>query len=281
MILAIAEHGQIRVSTWLIDSNLPFRANLPEELIEPLEKAAEQEAARGRKVKPLVEIPEDLQSLFRERWRVQRAITVISTVNKALDKPEKKEKRRKRKTVEPQIEVEDENGFLKLPVSLGKSGRLMCLGTLVPGQPAFQCRATPFPIGFCTERTYRHPDWTAKVPFRSEILDGGGRPLFVVTRLSESEERFVANDPSEAWRMAIESADGEMRKKELETRLDPDSGKKLGNTLFFLVHKKVVQELCKMEDANQFAGLVRANARMTRDQWRSEPFEIPVPLFSE
>jgi hypothetical protein len=253
-------------------------------MVEALEKAAEQEGLKcKRKVKPNVEIPEELQFVYRERSRIGRILSVINQVNKALKKKQNEEDgngkksshRRREKFGQEDFDQSDE--LMQLPVSLGSNLRLVSLGTLIPGDKAFECHSTPFPVGFCSERVYKQPEWTGKLRFRSEILNVEGKPLFRVTSLSEDGIVFEADNPSEAWKLAIDFYDKKI-KKVVESDVTVESGKRLGNLLFGLSDSRVIRELLKLPEAVKFKSLQRANRRK-KGSIQGDAFEILVTMF--
>jgi chromodomain-helicase-DNA-binding protein 7 len=260
LILSVARHGRLKVAMWVIDRSLPFRRRLPAHVIEPLERAAEQEGARPTKVRLSVDIPDELAYLFRERSRLARCTAVIGAVDRMLvEQPEAPPRAKKGK-----------GGF---PMVVWSGMMLVSVGRLVVDNVFYDSMAATYPVGFCTERSYKAARWPSRARFRSEILEGDGRPLFRVTCLTGPIQVFTTGDPSEAWRQAIEAVGRRFNQ-------DPEKGRRVyGNALFGLLNKKVVDELLKLENASRMHGLHQPVGSAESQSTSSQPFEFPLPLF--
>jgi SNF2 family DNA or RNA helicase len=270
LIVGIAENGTIRFGRWLIDRQLPFRKHFGKPLVEALERVAEAQD-KGKKSKLVCELPEDFAWIFRARSRMSRALSVINSVKRlAKRQPEPGDssqpgKRGRRKRDSP------------FPMSVGGGLSILSLGSLVPG---FESGVTPYPVGFVSRRGYKMPDWTAKVKFKSEIIDKGGRPSFRVTCLAGPVAEIEADDPSDAWRLAIDAVAQRVPKDKAVTMTPEDMQRKRvsGNVLFGLCNKKVIQELLKMDRADEMNSLKRRFPEKV--DLAPQPFEIRLPVFA-
>jgi hypothetical protein len=253
LLFAVAQHGHLDVVNWVFDPARPFRQHFSETVIAAIEQAA------GRRETQPIAVPDRLEYLFHERWRVDRCLAVLRAVRIAAQNV---------RGNDGGSETGPPNEF---PMDVGYGTVLVSPGRFVVDDTRYSTKWGPCPAGFCIERTYRPAHFTTPLKFRAEIQEGENGPTFVVTNLTYADEVFQTDDPSEVWRQAFASAYAR-----LDEATIPDEGprmKSIGMTLFGLYNKKIRDELAKLENAESVIGL-RLLEPETLDQ---QPFEIRWP----
>ena len=94
----------------------------------------------------------------------------------------------------------DDNGRPLLPLQLGASMTILCLGTVKPPpNPNFHTDKYIWPVGYkCTRQYYSTIDPNSKCDYACEIL-GGERPLFKITPGDDPSHSEVAQTASGVW----------------------------------------------------------------------------------
>lgn len=143
LLKSIAEYGQLLVATWVVDPDRPFRQEIPADLLEEFEKAAETERLRGRQCKP--KETGDLAFLFKDKLRMTRALLVIKYVEVHREKGEEKRKQIPSPQIVPQIKK-----MPKLPLNISSQTILISLGK-------FLTRDAPYPVGYVVHTLFISP----------------------------------------------------------------------------------------------------------------------------
>jgi hypothetical protein len=258
LIMSMSRHGLWRVWNWIVDRSLPFRKFIPRGLVAEFERVAEAESSRLKKIRPPnLDIPEELEFVFVQPNRTARALSVIKSITQLVKKYEaKKEKQRE--------------GGLPMRLNLVT---IHSLGTLRPG---FECKVAPYPVGFCSERQYKLPHWPSRQRFRCEIEEKDGNPLFRVTLLVDPPQTFTAPMASDAWNLAVAAREALLRESGEQFEEAEQSGSRMGNTMFGLLHHTVLEELARLPGAE----LMKSLNRDLEITVSPRPFKIVLPVFA-
>ena len=304
MILSIDKFGLNKTAVWLIDPALPFRQNLPADLLETLVKAAEQGESKTKQktFKPPADLSEDMSQLFRQRWCVSRAVNVIKAVRAALKKEvrekqremvlaqkrERKEEEKRKKEEEKRQKEEEKKKrqeekkmkaspsskpgeIVTMPWILSKTLRITSLGEFdsPTGQPSF-----PAPVGFRSIRTYQIPEWDQPIDVQCDILRERGKLIFKTTVLNDPTISFGGDNPTMPWNLVLKH----WSMKVSPTMVDQiiQTRRVVGPQLFGLNLPKVYREMLKMKNANQIASLVEFSKKALR---KFSDIAVRLPTF--
>ncbi|OHT00808.1 hypothetical protein TRFO_07796 [Tritrichomonas foetus] len=176
LLYAIAEYGQLLVTTWVADSERPFREHIAPDLLEDFDKAVEIEKQKGRQCKP--KDPGDLAFIFKDKLRITRALLVVRYVESHREKV--KERR---------SNANSSCGH-KLPMPLSRSLVLVSLGR-------FNTKDSRYPIGYIVRRMYYHATNPSKqVWYEASVNDFN---KFTVKLLAEPYYGYSGSTPDAVW----------------------------------------------------------------------------------
>lgn len=191
LIMALAEYGILLVCSWMVDPSLPFRARIPAEYLDQVEKGAAQEKKRQKCIKPPKEL-EEFSYITKERPRVFRALAVIEFVNKGL-------KRKPR-----HIKKKDQTEYLFKMRGL----KVISYGTPRP-EPEFRHRELFYPVGYCVERGYKPKSQGSEgaptVVYKCEISEAEDHPVFTITSMDDLEKKYEDVTLVGAWKLLQEA----------------------------------------------------------------------------
>jgi hypothetical protein len=105
------------------------------------------------------------------------------------ENPKRKYKKRNRSPIQP-IDISNK----KLPLILGRTSKLISLGTIDPAREAFHTERYIYPVGFKTEREFdSYITKGERATYICEITDGGDRPMFKVTPNDDPECSIICD----------------------------------------------------------------------------------------
>jgi len=178
----------------------------------------------------------------------------------------------------------DAQGQVVLPLDVNREFVVESLGAIVPRSP-FVTNKYIWPVGYRSSKQYvsmLNP--SIQVKYTSQIIDAGGKPLFVVTASDEPSNPIVAQSPSQAWRIVMKRTLG----KGGNSTSEHQRGKaNINGTQHFGLSHPLVRELIRqLPLADKAHHVQTAIARVARNKKRKvfssdEEEEVSVEELSD
>ncbi|KAH0793578.1 SNF2 family N-terminal domain containing protein [Histomonas meleagridis] len=262
LIRALGQYGLSIISTFIIDPHLPFRKHIPRIAVSLVEKhaKAEKRGTNSKFNRPKQEVG-TLSYIYRERSRINRALTVIKYVNERFKELQTKQTLTKKKKSKVNIYVSRPTTRL-LIISYGD----------IKLNPNFSFEKFDFPPGYQCDRMYVGKSDNTLIWYRCEILDGGDYPIFKVI--------INADDKKNKIEVEADSIDG-IAKKIMKVLKFKDNKSKdefeTGIKLFGLNNPTVMRVLGGMKENCLEEENVENNEE--EDDEKTPNFEIIMPSF--
>jgi len=176
-------------------------------------------------------------------------------------KSERARKHAKRKSIGTYSISKDMYGCAKMPLCFGEL-TIECLGTIIPRHP-FITDKHIYPVGFSSTRYFEsmiNPN--RRVVYTSQIVDGGGKPQFIVTAEDDPMNPVISNTPSAAWRTVLKRVMG---------KTEGDNVSVSGTLRFGLTHPAVHQLIQELPGADKYEE-VAAMSLLSNSTHSKNPF---------
>lgn len=137
----------------------------------------------------------------------------------------------------------DANGQVVLPLDLGEFV-IENFGTIIPRAP-FVTHKHIWPVGYkCSKMFHSMQDPSMQVKYTSQIIDGGGKPMFMITPSDDPNSPILSTSPSQVWRTVIKRALG-------SKAADFQRGNISGSQYFGMGHAFVKELIRKLPDSDK------------------------------
>jgi len=173
----------------------------------------------------------------------------------------------------------DAQGQVIVPLDLGELV-VESFGTIIARTP-FVSNKHIWPIGFRTSKNFiSMSDPSTQVKYTSQIIDAGGKPLFVVTAADEPTNPIISTSPSHAWRTVIKRALGKNSSDYHRGKVNISGTQHFG--LSNSVVKDLIRELPNADKAMQLqSSLIRSSRNKKRKVPSSDEDEVSEELADE
>jgi len=130
-----------------------------------------------------------------------------------------------------------------LPLDLGEFV-IENFGTIIPRAP-FVTHKHIWPVGYKSSKMFHSMrDPNVLVKYTSQIIDGGGKPMFMVSAADDSNSPILSTSPSQVWRTIIKRALG-------SKAADFQRGNISGSQYFGMGHSLVKELIRKLPDSDK------------------------------